>query len=190
MDAILEATTQGLLSTGKERLTTTRGAERAGVSIGTLYQYFPNKNALLQAVLKRHFDEVAEAVEKVSQEQRGSSLARMAEALVTAFLCAKMRNPRISVALYSISSDVDGLRLASQLSARLHSAMTAMLQSAPETSLAHPDLVATLIQGAMAGVSRRLLESDHPEANFEPYRRELVAMMQAYLARSGAATAS
>jgi AcrR family transcriptional regulator len=54
VDAILQATIQVLLNVGKERLTTTRVASRAGVSVGTLYQYFPNKSALLQAVLKRH----------------------------------------------------------------------------------------------------------------------------------------
>lgn len=47
VNAILEATVQVLLEVGKERLTTTRVAHRAGVSVGTLYQYFPNKSALL-----------------------------------------------------------------------------------------------------------------------------------------------
>src|SRR6516164_10394325 len=65
VDAILEATIQVLLSVGKERLTTTRVARRAGVSVGTLYQYFPNKSSLLQGALKRHLDEVKEAVDRV-----------------------------------------------------------------------------------------------------------------------------
>src|SRR5450432_105209 len=70
VDAILEATVQVLLQVGKERLTTTRLALRAGVSVGTLYQYFPNKSALLQAVLKRHLSRVNEAVEAVCQEHK------------------------------------------------------------------------------------------------------------------------
>ena len=74
---------------GKERLTTTRVALKAGVSVGTLYQYFPNKSALLKAALKRHLDEVAEAIENVCHEQQGHSLGQMATALMTAFLEAK-----------------------------------------------------------------------------------------------------
>src|SRR5579862_5736285 len=49
VEAISEATIQVLLSHGTERLTTTRIAERAGVSVGTLYQYYPNKQSLLFA---------------------------------------------------------------------------------------------------------------------------------------------
>ena len=47
VDAILEATIQVLLAEGLARLTTTRVSERAGVSVGTMYQYFPNKQALI-----------------------------------------------------------------------------------------------------------------------------------------------
>src|SRR5882724_10050400 len=65
VDAILEATIQVLLQAGKERLTTTKVARRAGVSVGTLYQYFPNKTAMLKAALKRHMDGVTEAIELV-----------------------------------------------------------------------------------------------------------------------------
>src|SRR5260370_21245563 len=68
VDAILEATIQVLLSVGKERLTTTRVALRAGVSVGTLYQYFPNKSSLLQAALRCHVNEVAKAVDRVCRE--------------------------------------------------------------------------------------------------------------------------
>src|SRR5215831_18074182 len=50
VSAISEATIQVLISHGGDRLTTTRVAERAGVSVGTLYQYYPNKESLLFAV--------------------------------------------------------------------------------------------------------------------------------------------
>ena len=54
VEAISEATIPVLLAVGLDRLTTTRVAERAGVSVGTLYQYYPNKQELLLAVLKVH----------------------------------------------------------------------------------------------------------------------------------------
>src|SRR3979411_600394 len=115
VDAILEATIQVLLQVGKERLTTTKVALRAGVSVGTLYQYFPNKSALLKAALKRHMDEVTEAIELVCHEHKGHSLEQMATALMTAFLEAKMRNAKTSVALYAVSSDIDGAKISQEM---------------------------------------------------------------------------
>ena len=181
MDAILEATIQVLLSVGKERLTTTRVALRAGVSVGTLYQYFPNKSALLQAVLKRHMDEVTQAVERVCREQEGNSLKQMATALISAFLEAKMRDGKTSVAFYSVSSDVDGATIVRQMGVRCNVAIVGMLAVAREPLAKEPRLVAEMLQGAMAGVSRRLLESEEPESQFETLRQELVFFACAYL---------
>jgi len=130
VDAILEATIQVLLQVGKERLTTTKVAMRAGVSVGTLYQYFPNKSALLRAVLKRHMVEVTGTVERVCREQNGGTPRQMVTALITAFLQAKMRNAKTSVALYSVSSDVDGAKIVQQMSARSDKAIVRMLASA------------------------------------------------------------
>lgn len=181
VDAILEATIQVLLSVGKERLTTTRVARRAGVSVGTLYQYYPNKSSLLQGALKRHLNEVTEAVDRVCREKRGHSLQQMASAFITAFLEAKMRDAKASVALYSVSSDVDGARIARQMRARINKAIVGMLESACPPLRKDPQLVASMIQGAMAGVSRRLLESDAPEKEFYALRDELIFFVNGYL---------
>jgi len=181
VDAILEATIQVLLHVGKERLTTTRVALRAGVSVGTLYQYFPNKSALLQAALRRHLAEVTDAVELVCKQQKGRTLRQMITALITAFLQAKIRDAKTSVALYSVSSDVDAAKIVQQMGARSNKAIVRMLESAsnPLTTDAH--LVASMLQGAMFGVSRRMLESGAPEKQFDTVRRELISMTCAYL---------
>jgi AcrR family transcriptional regulator len=179
--AILEATVQVLLNVGKERLTTTRVASRAGVSVGTLYQYFPNKSALLQAALKRHLDGVTEAVEQACQEQMGNPVESMATALVDAFLRAKMKDGKTSVALYAVSSDVDGARIVREIGLRSNQAIIAMLASAPEPLSKDPQLVASMLQGAMAGISRRLLESGALEQHFESFRQELILIVCSYL---------
>jgi AcrR family transcriptional regulator len=181
VDAILEATIQVLLSVGNERLTTTRVASRAGVSVGTLYQYFPNKSALLRAVLSRHLEEVGSAVEEVCREQSGNSLREMATSLVTAFLEAKMRNVGTSVALYSVASDVDGARIARQMRSRWNTAISEMLLTAREPLDRDPQLVASMLESAMAGVSRRLLESDSPETQIDALREELIFFARAYM---------
>ena len=54
IDTIFEATIQVLLAQGLDKVTTIQVAERAGVSVGSLYQYFPNKRALMAAVVRRH----------------------------------------------------------------------------------------------------------------------------------------
>ena len=181
VDAILEATIQVLLQVGKERLTTTKVALRAGVSVGTLYQYFPNKSALLKAALKRHLDEVADAIELVCDQQKGHSLEQMAAALMTAFLAAKMRNAKTSVALYAVSSDVDGAKVAREMGIRANQAVVSMLMTAREQLTTDPQLVASMLQGVMAGVSRRLLESPAPEKEFDILQQEMIFLARAYL---------
>lgn len=181
VEAILEATIQVLVDAGKERLTTTRVALRAGVSVGTLYQYFPNKSALLQAALKRHLDEVAMAIELACKEQKGKTLREMMGALITACLQAKIRDAKTSIALYSVSSDVDGAKIAQQMKARSNKAIVRMLATASEPLTIDPQLVAVMLQGSMAGVSRMLLESGAPGEQFESLRRELIVLACAYL---------
>jgi AcrR family transcriptional regulator len=181
VDAILEATIQVLLNVGKERLTTTKVALRAGVSVGTLYQYFPNKSALLQAVLKRHLDEVTDAVELVCKEQKGQTLRTMVTALITAFLQAKMKDAQTSVALYSVSSDVDGANIVKQMGVRFNKAVVRMLTTSCDPLTTDPQLVASMLQGSMVGVSRRMLESGAPEKQFDILHRELIFVACAYL---------
>ena len=52
-------------------LTMTRLASELGVSVGTLYQYFPNKSSLLQACLRQHVDNVANTVEAACRQHQG-----------------------------------------------------------------------------------------------------------------------
>jgi AcrR family transcriptional regulator len=181
VDAILKATVQVLLRVGKEKLTTTRVAARAGVSVGTLYQYFPNKSALLRAAMRLHVEEILAEVDKVCAAQRGQPVEQMAEALALAFLAVKMRDPKKSRALYAVSSDVEGAKIAAGAMTRVNDAIVALLESAPEVLTTDLQLMATVLQSTISGVKRQLLESDMPEAQFEVMQRELVLVVRSYV---------
>ena len=184
VDAILQATVQVLLQEGKMRLTTTRVAQRAGVSVGTLYQYFPNKRSLLGTLLQQHLDRVALAVEAACKAAHGSSLADMGEAITTAFVRAKFQHIDASAALYAISDDVEGKRIAGDMHVRATKAMTALFETAPGRSIAHPGVVAATLLSAMAGVSRTMLEGGVKRGTMVTMETELARMARAYLEAS------
>jgi len=127
--AILEATIQVLLSHGAERLTTTRVAERAGVSVGTLYQYYSNKRSLLFAVLERHLASVVIAVERAFREHHYRPLATMVGAVVRSFVDAKLARKDASLALYAVAPDLDGEALTAKLTRRAQTAISYMLRT-------------------------------------------------------------
>jgi AcrR family transcriptional regulator len=90
-DAILGAAAHILGERGWAGLTTNTVAEVAGVSIGSLYQYFPNKLALIEAVRRRHFDDVL-AVLRAAADDRVARAHRVA-ALVDGMIAVHSRYP-------------------------------------------------------------------------------------------------
>jgi AcrR family transcriptional regulator len=184
VEAILQATIQVLLKEGKLKLTTTRVAHRAGVSVGTLYQYFPNKSALLQALLKEHLDGVALAVEEACEAAQGATLEKIGEVVCTAFVEAKFRNLSTGAVLYSVSDDVEGKRLARAMHSRATKAMATAFASARDKTVHQPDVVASTLLGAMAGASRAMLEKETSRVTIAALQDELKVMTRAYLLAS------
>lgn len=88
VETLLDTTAQILLEEGGERLTTNYLAEKAGYSIGTVYQYFPNRQAIVLALIERQRDKVARQVAVVlvrtagrpAQERIGAILHVLHEA--------------------------------------------------------------------------------------------------------------
>jgi AcrR family transcriptional regulator len=182
VEAIYEATIQVLLGEGAERLTTTRVAERAGVSVGTLYQYYPNKQSLLFAVLENHMNKVAEAVEDACEHARGKPMAVMVQEVVEAFVDAKMARTDISTALYRIAAEVDGPAVVRRAIARSLRALEAVLKTAPDAVLDHEKFTVQMLFGAMAGTTKSVLEAGASPAMVRNLRHHLVLLCQSYVA--------
>src|SRR5215469_15908131 len=181
VEAIFEATIQVLLSHGADRLTTSRVAERAGVSVGTLYQYFPNKQSLLLAVFEDHMNKVGLAVESVCERARYKPCADMIPELVEAYVNIKMDRADISVALYKIVPDVGGHAVVERLSRRLRRAIDAMLQTATDVELPPDKFAIDVMMAAMSGAMRSALESKASPATFRKMREHLVLLGQSYM---------
>ena len=181
LDALHTAVVQVLVAEGLSACTTTRLAARAGVSVGSLYQYYPNRDALLAAVLERHLDGVARAVEQTCRAHRGRPLADMAAALVTAFLAVKLRAPEESKALYAIAGERDGAALASRMHDRVAAAVADLLNSAPDARFDDPLSVATITMGALIGPVRTALEGRSPPGLETGLKDQLIRLVTGYL---------
>ncbi len=105
--AILEAAVRVLAKEGAHHFTAARVAEKAGVSVGSLYQYFPNKASILFRLQSEEWRQTAELLRSILEDRRQPPLARL-RALVQAFIrseCeeAGMRvhstTPRLSIAM-------------------------------------------------------------------------------------------
>ena len=180
VQAIYEATIQVLLKSGQDRLTTVHVAERAGVSVGTLYQYFPNKEALLLALLERHMIRTAQVVDDVCAANHFQPLEVMVHELVNRFIDAKLADRDTSMALYRIAAESGGDLVVDRTRKRFQAAMTAMLRTGNLPVSADVPFMVHVIYLTMAGTLRGHLESNAPPRTTLKLREHLAKLLLAY----------
>jgi AcrR family transcriptional regulator len=95
VEAILIATAHILTEFGYDQFNTNRVAERAGVSIGSLYQYFPNKQALLFALAENHAQEMVAMVQQHLIGLEDCSILEVMQHIIKAALVAHAINPSL-----------------------------------------------------------------------------------------------
>ncbi|GMP00813.1 TetR/AcrR family transcriptional regulator [Bradyrhizobium sp. TM239] len=95
IDALVEATARILVREGFEKASTNRIAEIAGVSVGSLYQYFPSKEALVAAVIDRHNEEIMGIVRTALVEVADLPIDKAVRKLVTVAIDAHRINPKL-----------------------------------------------------------------------------------------------
>ncbi|QAU46712.1 TetR/AcrR family transcriptional regulator [Bradyrhizobium guangzhouense] len=95
VDALVEATARILVKDGFEKTSTNRIAEVAGVSVGSLYQYFPSKEALVAAVIDRHNEEIMGLVRATLIEVADLPIEKAVRRLVTVAVAAHRINPEL-----------------------------------------------------------------------------------------------
>lgn len=181
MDAIFEATIQLLVTDGIHRLTTTRVAERAGVSVGTMYQYFPHKESLVYALNERYLAALADRIEITCHNQRGATVSAMTEALITTYWQAKTERIEVTKALYRSVAELDNQPLIDTFASRVNRATMAMFESASDMKFQDVSNVNLTLITVIFGTVRNLFEQDLTAARSGTVLRQLLIMCNAYL---------
>lgn len=181
LDAIFEATIQVLLADGMRALTTTRVAERAGVSVGTMYQYFPHKQSLIYALNERYLEVLADKVEATCRAETGHPVAEMLAALIETYWRAKTERAEVTRALYRSVVEMDNEALVEAFARRVDAATTAMLASAPDATFGDVQMVNLTLVTVIFGTIRNAFERNLSQAAIDALQAELLTMCRAYV---------
>ena len=119
VEVILAATARVLANEGHGKATTNRIAQVAGVSVGSLYQYFPNRDALFAALVERHAEEMWTLVETRLRGLAAKPVAAAVREMVVLVMQAHASNPRLHRALNEQVPRVGRLALIHGVEARL-----------------------------------------------------------------------
>ncbi|MBZ9866231.1 TetR family transcriptional regulator [Mesorhizobium sp. CA15] len=183
--AILEAAAQVLAAEGAQRFTTTRVAERAGVSVGSLYQYFPNKAALLFRLQSDEWRETTELLCGILENAELSPLERI-RTLVHTFIRSECEEAAVRGALndaaplYRDAPEAEEARAAA--SRTVETFMRETLPDAPDIGRA---LAGDLIIKTLSAVGADFSERERTADEIEAYSDALADMFCAYLRSLG-----
>jgi AcrR family transcriptional regulator len=180
VEAILDAVTRILQREGSQAITTNRIAEIAGVSIGSLYQYFPDKRAIFIALHRRHIEQMDRLVERTLVEHATSSLEDFMRAMVDAMIDAHSGDPEFyQLLMVEVPHRAEGSQdFAVRLNGAFRLAIAAKERSRSENQLDKAAfIVANMIDGLCHGaVLRRPARVPLREA-----KDEIVRALVAYL---------
>lgn len=158
VDAILEASIRVLEQGGREALTTARAAEVAGVSVGTLYQYFGSRDAILDALQDRELTRATEFIQEILANTETIDDRKLARSIVEGL----MRLYQAAPSLHRLLA-VEGLRI-----------------TPPERVLAFDLRLVAAIRGFLSHSPIRLKRTNLDAASFVVYQ-SVRASMLAYL---------
>ena len=165
--AILEAAAQVLAKEGAPRFTTARVAERAGVSVGSIYQYFPNKAAILFRLQSDEWRSTSDLLRVILEDVQTPPPERLRD-LVHAFIRSECEEAAMRVALndaaplYRDAPEAREARTSGDQTVRVF-----MREALPEASESTRDLAADLITTTLSNVGKHFSESSRSPAEIE-----------------------
>lgn len=175
-DAILEAAARILETGGAEHLTTNHVAERAGVSVGSLYQYFPGKQAIIAGLIRQMRQDMLVDFQEAADAARGRDLAVVLDALIAASLRHHLHRPALAEALERAEAD---LRLDDEIQA-LKTRMNALIVAAlRERGVEEPERTAFDLIALSRGIAHAATSAG--ERDFNDLHQRMSRAARGYL---------
>jgi AcrR family transcriptional regulator len=180
--AVLEAALQVLAEEGAQRFTTARVAERAGVSIGSLYQYFPNKAAILFRLQTDEWRRTGDLLRGILADRGMTPVGRLRR-LVHAFVQSECDEADMRVALndaaplYRDAPEAQAVRAEAD-----RTIADFMAEALPAADAATRTLAGDLIMTTLSTVGKDYSETPRQPAEIVDYAAAMADMLCAYLA--------
>jgi AcrR family transcriptional regulator len=181
VSAILEAAVQVLAKEGAQRFTTARVAEKAGVSVGSVYQYFPNKAAILFRLQRDEWRQTTELLRNILADREKPPLERL-RTLVHAFIQSEVDEAAMRVALgdaaplYRDAPEVREARASGS-----HTVRVFLQEALPNATRATRALAGGLIKATLGVVGKEFSEEPRTPAQIKVYADAMADMFCAYL---------
>jgi AcrR family transcriptional regulator len=183
--AILDAAVQVLAKEGAQRFTTARVAERAGVSVGSLYQYFPNKAAILFRLQSDEWRQTTDLLRGILEDADRPPFDRL-RTLVHTFIRSECDEAAVRVALddaaplYRDAPEALEAKASGERSVEVF--MREVLPNAPDAVRA---VAGDLIKTTLSQVGKHFSESPRAPAEIESYADAMADMFCAYIKAIG-----
>jgi AcrR family transcriptional regulator len=181
---ILTAAAQVFTKRGYAATSTNHIAQRAGVSIGSLYEYFPNKDAVLVALMEQHLLEGEAILTRVALETpRGAPHVRE---IIRRFVHAMVELHAKDRALHRLLFEEAPLpkhmrRQLAEIETRIAARVEDYLRLNPKVTQRDPALAAVVLVHTIEGLTHKLVVHDGRPQEIEVYVEEIVSLVAAYL---------
>jgi AcrR family transcriptional regulator len=182
VDLILDVAAELFVEVGYESATTNAIAERAGISIGSLYRYFPDKDAILRALSNRHYEQVQVLFDQVfTQDAIYLPLHVLIDRLIDAFVELHLACPAYKHILLGADVSADVAAASEALDQEIVERMAGILQlTAPNLDEQRAHLVATVCKAQVKALLALMTPTSDGEFQTQ-VTAEMKRMLVAYL---------
>ncbi|MBA0047318.1 TetR family transcriptional regulator [Mycobacteroides sp. LB1] len=181
-DRILDAAVQVFTKYGYARGTTNRIAEWADISVGSLYQYYPNKDSIVVELAARHLDAGIAAASEREQAGTPGSVAGVIRAIVETAITNHRQDPEfLRVLLEQAPRSRELMDKVAEVQHAATDDMRRLLDQYPDVNVDDKDVAARLVVTTIELLVHHLMAAPKP-IDVAGFQNELVAMLTRYLA--------